>query len=177
MAPRNLLNLPLEIHLQIFWLLSAPQIARCREVNRIFHLVSSLILMSYLKVCAYFKEAIENSVALQYAIELAICGYKDGPHTDHAPDNTPAARLRKLKRHVDAWNDLQWVESRIVVPDRGPYSLRDGVLVALGSDSVTCVQFPSPIRKLPLRVWTLSNIHAHGLAADPPNDLLVLITL
>jgi hypothetical protein len=93
------------------------------------------------------------------------------------PDNLPAARLRKLRKHVDAWNDLQWVESHLEIPGWGPYLMVDGIFVTLGRNSVICVQLPSQIRELPLKVWTLPDIHAHGFAADPRNDLLVLVTL
>ena len=131
------------------------------------------------QVCAYFNDAIKNSVALQYAIELDICGYEDGPYSDRASEDT-TARLRKLQSHVDAWNNLDWVESRVSTPVEAIRTLFcGGMLISLIDDeTVTCIQLPSRIPDLPLRIWTLHivDMSVVGMAADPQSDLLVLAT-
>jgi hypothetical protein len=128
------------------------------------------------QVCAYFENVIKNSVALQYAIELDIYGYEDGPYSDRAPKDV-STRLHKLRQHVDAWNNLDWVESRVSIPNLALHLIRKGMYISLGQDaSVTCIQLPSRIRDLPLRTWTLHNIglSIQKMAADPQSDLLVL---
>jgi hypothetical protein len=177
---RSLQAIPVEIILQIFKLLDARQIARCREVSPKSRLMTSLILKNISKVCTYFKNAIDDSVALQYTIELAICGYTDGPYSDRTITNTPTERLRRLRKHIDAWNDLDWVESQVTVPSVTFYTICEGVLLVLSDETLTCIQLPSRIRDLPLRIWKLHDIDmdlsVDGMDADPQNNLLVLAT-
>ena len=106
----------------------------------------------------------------------------DGPYSSRATTNKPAERLRRLQKHIDSWNNLEWVESRITVPNASFYAFCGGVLLVLSDEdeALTCIQLPSQIRDLPLRMWKLPSIIDiifGGMAADPRSDLLVLLTL
>ncbi|KAF9511743.1 hypothetical protein BS47DRAFT_1139547 [Hydnum rufescens UP504] len=101
----DLLALPLELLIHIFALLEGHHIVRC------------------IAVCSYFKHAIENSIMLQCLIKLDMFGYMNGPGREDT------VRLNQLERHIDSWNKLDWVESRIDVPRwrYGPGVLREGI--------------------------------------------------
>lgn len=93
--------------------------------------------------------------------------------------NTAAERLRRFQKHVDAWNNLEWVESRATVPRAIYYSFCGGVFVVGSEGVLTCIQLPSRIRGLPLRIWKLpsTDIIPGGMATDPRSDLLALVSL
>ena len=130
------------------------------------------------KVCTHFKMTIENSVALQYRVELAVCGYEDRPYAEMNPA-IAAIVLEKLRRHIEAWNELDWMETRTKIPI-GQTVLSGGVLAAAHTNmTLTCVQLPSRIRDIPFQMWTLENDlqnHDLDIAIDVPNNLLVLVS-
>jgi hypothetical protein len=129
-----------------------------------------------LKVCVYFKDAIERSTAMQYAVKLAICGYRES-HDDHVSSKPVATRLNQLECHIRAWNNLDWVESLVTIPNAQFRALSGGIFVHVGLD-VTCVQLPSFLRYVPLRTWTMKNpvdVHfIYCVAADASQDLFVI---
>jgi hypothetical protein len=173
----NLVALPTELILRVFSLLDGRQIARCSAVSHNSVRSGPVLILCVLKVCAYFKSAIENSTAMQYAIKLDMYGYKEAPVYSRSPVNV-AARLDKLDRLNTAWNDLDWDQSIVKFPT-SPFSIiSDGILVNVALDVVTCVQLPSPLRDVPLRMWTLENPvdidDIDGIAVDASQDLLVI---
>ncbi|KAF9510322.1 hypothetical protein BS47DRAFT_1487506 [Hydnum rufescens UP504] len=152
----GLLTLPLELLIHIFALLEGHEIVRC------------------ITVCSYFKQAIEDSITLQYFIKLDMFGYTNGP------GNVDAARLSQLERHIDAWNKLDWVESRIDLPAWRSLTktLRGGVYATSNATEMTCIQLPSLSRGVPLRTWKLTfEPRVHQTEIDPSNNLLVVLAL
>ncbi|KAF9510338.1 hypothetical protein BS47DRAFT_1487518 [Hydnum rufescens UP504] len=152
MSPNvNVLALPLELLIHIFALLDGRQIARCTIV------------------CSHFKHVIENSTTLQYFIKLDMFGYTDGPR------RADAVHLHELERHIDAWNKLDWIESRIDMPiwHYGLDALRDGIYAFPNSTEVICIQLPSLSRGVPLRTWTLKfEFPVDQVEIHPSNNLL-----
>lgn len=179
MATESLVDLPLEILIHIFGLLDGRQIVRCSAVSYSLECTTSLISehARLSKVCTHFKMAIKDSVALQYRVELAVCGYEDRPYAEVRPANAAIA-LEKLRGHIEAWNELDWVETRAKIPN-GRTVLSGGVLAVYTDMTLTCVQLPSRTRDIPFRMWTLENdLQTDGLdiAIDAPNNLLVLVS-
>ncbi|KAF9514409.1 hypothetical protein BS47DRAFT_881028 [Hydnum rufescens UP504] len=152
-ANLDLLALPLELLIRIFALLEGHQIVRC------------------IAVCSYFKLAIENSITLQYVIKLDMFGYIDGP------GRADSARLNQLERHIDTWNKLDWVESRIDLPiSRALLEPREGIYAISNYTEVICIQLPSLHRGVPLRMWTLGfEFPVDLVEIDPSNNLLVAL--
>jgi len=109
-------------------------------------------------------------------------GYTDGPRPAGVPA-IPATRLQELQRHVDAWNILDWVESRASVPvspwGRNPKGLCEGIYTIVTDTEVTCIRLPSHARGVPLHIWKLGN--PEFLVSDaeisPCNDLLVVLSM
>ena len=104
-------------------------------------------------------------------------GYVDGPRLLDAPTIT-ATRLNQLQRHIDAWNRLDWVESRIDIEIDIPTFrvVREGVCALANDSEVVCIQFPSVARGIPLRTWKLGNFGfpISDIEISPSNNLLVI---
>jgi hypothetical protein len=85
------------------------------------------------------------------------------------------------KRHIDAWNNLEWVESCVMLPKPKHYASCGGVFVALvyNGSSLTCIQLPSQTRDIPLRIWKLPNTDfiAMDMAADPRTSCYYPVSL
>ncbi|KAF9510856.1 hypothetical protein BS47DRAFT_1347467 [Hydnum rufescens UP504] len=152
-------NLPVEAVLRIFSFLDGQQIARCAEV------------------CAYFKDMITRSTAMQYAIKLAMYGYSER-HDDRVLPKPVTTRINQLECHIRAWNNLDWVESLVTIPNAQFRALSGGIFVHVGLDVVTCVQLPSFLRDIPLRTWTMENPvdvdFINCVAVDASQDLFVI---
>jgi hypothetical protein len=109
-------------------------------------------------------------------------GYVDGPGPS-VRTATPAARLNQLQRHIDAWNALDWMESRMTFSTgrHGISVLREGVYALISDDEVTCIQLPSLTRGVHLRVWKLGSLgfpgsEVYSIEISPSNNLLVLVS-
>ncbi|KAF9510339.1 hypothetical protein BS47DRAFT_1384011 [Hydnum rufescens UP504] len=158
----NLTLVPLEILTQIFGLLEGHQIARCGAV------------------CSYFKRIVEGSSGLQYLIKLAIFGYTDASESVDAPASA-ITRLNRLERRIDAWNHLDWVESRVDAPlpssDFG--IICEGVFAMFDYRRVYCIQLPHLMRGIPFREWTLKKFSfpIHEIEIDPSSNLLVVVSM
>ena len=104
-------------------------------------------------------------------------GYVDGPGPVDGPTIT-ATRLNRLPRHIDAWNQLDWVESRIDIEIDNPKLevVREGVYALANDSEVACTQFPSVTRGIPLRTWKLGDFGfpISGIEISPSNNLLVI---
>ena len=134
-----------------------------------------------MKVSRHFKESIENSVLLEYAIKLAICGYEDGPPI-FGPLSATSERLQRLQAHIDAWRHLDWVEERVKLPYGQTYDVFGGVYASVehaNPVSLNIVELPSRIRSTPLRLWSFADVGfiINDFAIDPGQDLLVLVEL
>jgi hypothetical protein len=131
-----------------------------------------------LQVCTYFKHVIESSIVLQYFIKLDMFGYTDGSGSLDAPAVT-ATRLNQLEKHIDAWNNLDWVESHVAAPPLANNSgvLCQGILATFDHRSVYCIQLPHPTRGILSREWTLEDFSSpiDQIEIDPSNNLLVVV--
>ncbi|KAF9510327.1 hypothetical protein BS47DRAFT_1487509 [Hydnum rufescens UP504] len=158
----NLSRVPPEILTQMFGLLEGYQIARCGAV------------------CSYFKRVIEGSSGLQYLVKLDMFGYTDVSESVDAAA-APAMRLNQLERHIDAWNHLDWVESRVDAPlpssDFGV--ICEGIFATFDYWRVYCIQLPHLMRGIPFREWTLKKFSfpIDEIEIDPSNNLLVVVSM
>lgn len=162
---------PTEILCHIFlYLPDSSSILRCRAV------------------CRSFLNTIDSSVQLQYRIKLDIWGYEDNVAISNHEMST-SERLGKLRRHVAAWDMLDYEEIHIPLPDQlEAYAFAPGVFfgvtVIRGGDSGSFlesiyVEFPSypsntpySIQRTKLDVEALAQIQI-----DPSQDLLVIVEL
>lgn len=120
---------------------------------------------------------IDESLLLQYIIRLYICGYQDDVGT-LPTQSTTSHRLEELIRHTDAWHNLDWTESRLLVPPPEIYDLSDGLYAAITDRVITCVQLPSRISGTEARTWSFENDFSPvEIALDPSQDLLVLVEM
>ena len=109
-----------------------------------------------------------------------MCRYIDGPRPAGVP-LIPITRLNQLQRHIDAWNKLDWVESRMNVPIwmRHSDSLCEGIYMIASHVGVACIQLPSLTRGVPLRIWKLENFEFYVTEAEisPCNNLLAVLSM
>ena len=107
-------------------------------------------------------------------------GYVDGPEPS-VGTAIPVTRLNQLQMHIDAWNALDWVESRMAfsIKHFGASALCGGIYAFVHDGEVTCIQLPSPVRGVPLRVWRLGSLGFPGeisaIEINPSNNLLVVV--
>ncbi|KAI0061925.1 hypothetical protein BV25DRAFT_1991918 [Artomyces pyxidatus] len=114
-------------------------------------------LISCKVACKTLNKAIDDSVALQYSIELAACGMVDGlcPHPEGL-DSTIGERLRQLRLYDMAWRQLRWAKQETLTHLVGFYvsttlsrnlCRSDDVLVFLAGGSKALLQrTPSILR-------------------------------
>ncbi|KAF8342734.1 uncharacterized protein EI90DRAFT_779613 [Cantharellus anzutake] len=126
------------------------------------------------------KRVIDSSLVLQYHIKLTLCGYSDGTRSPRhlATSSTTATRLKRLTKHIDSWNDLDWQMSRVRVPPAEIYELSGGVFASVYEEFLTCVRLPSHVKGTPACKWTHNlGFRPKDIAMDPQQDLLVLVQL
>ena len=108
--------------------------------------------------------------------------YTDGPRPAGVPAIS-ATRLQQLQRRIDAWNKLDWVESRmnasVSIWWRKSVGLREGIYMIVNDTEVVCIQLPSHARGVPLHTWKLGNFGFDVSDAEigPCNDLLVVLSM
>ncbi|KAF9511206.1 hypothetical protein BS47DRAFT_1199696 [Hydnum rufescens UP504] len=138
------------------------------------------------RVCKTLKTLIDESIAMQYRVRLALCGYVDGPQSLDGSFSTTASRLEALEAHINRWRHLDWVESRITLPQRPEHNSRrpehllaGGMFFDCDSDVLTCIELPSVVRGSPGRIWSHTDFdfRVHSFVADPGQDLLVLVEM
>jgi hypothetical protein len=171
-----MLSFPAELYTSILEHLSYKSLLKCMQVGgcwsfRFFRQVKHL-----LQVCSLFRELINETASLQYAIELAAAGQVNGPETSGA---SSASRLEALKKHQSSWDNLKWSrELRIPMEGGGLWELYGGVLAqSTAEGTLTFMQLPSDLRSIEEKVWTLENLGlvVRDFGMDPSQDLLVLI--
>jgi hypothetical protein len=112
-----------------------------------------------------------------YFIKLDMFGYTDISGSVDAPA-IPATRLNQLKRHIDARNELDWMEFHIDVPPQysGFGILCQGIFATFNLKSVCCIHLPHVMRGIQFRTWTLGDFSfpIHQIEIDPSNNLLVV---
>ncbi|PCH44829.1 hypothetical protein WOLCODRAFT_139276 [Wolfiporia cocos MD-104 SS10] len=154
---RTFLSLPEELLHHILCMLDFRSLLRCRQV------------------CRYFAAAIQNSSSLQYPIELAVSNMEDGPCSALGP----AARLRRLKTHREAWDTLNYtMREKLPILEGAALELYKGILVQVSGDrTIHFRQLPSSFRDIDERSWTIEDVGfaIADIGIDPSQDLLVVI--
>jgi hypothetical protein len=134
------------------------------------------------QVNSFFKSLIDESTTFQYRIALLASGMVDGP-----PGNLATSeRLELLRRYEAAWTNVEWSEHyTIPYPQGGACEFYGNVWGhsqgrsrghSGGSDAIDFVRFPSRLRGISLRQWTLRfDFEVQDFSMDPSQDLLVMI--
>ncbi|KAI0045133.1 hypothetical protein FA95DRAFT_1680673 [Auriscalpium vulgare] len=136
-------------------------------------------------VCQRIRAVIQDHPALQYTIELAASGMRDGPSTSLPVSN----RLAMLMDHQAAWANSAWVPLDPPLFSQ-PWSPDDSILLHAASagivasrydvpeppQTINITQLPSVLRGVEKRSWTWTcEEDIHNLAVDGSQDLLVLL--
>jgi len=137
------------------------------------------------QVCRRIHDAISNSAALQFKIELFAQGMHDNFQIQDGANT--ADRLSRLTAYGDALKGLAWTNYETINLTSpqviSPY-MSDGVLIFKrlhfeeGNPTRTWLdvyQLPSALRGVPARRWTLEfSFFVSSLTANVASDLLVL---
>lgn len=170
-------RLPEEVLLTIFLLLNAWDILQCKKVRS--QVLASNDIMTTLspQVCRYFRQLLAKSSVIDYRLQLGVAGYEDGPHIPGEARRTVPQRLELFERHLKSWKTLDWVESRVSLPDGWLYELSGGVYGSGGGRTLSFAQLPSRLRSLEARVWTYQDIgvEVKDFIHDPARDILVIL--
>ncbi|KIM47851.1 hypothetical protein M413DRAFT_439532 [Hebeloma cylindrosporum] len=154
-----MLKLPTEIYINIFQSLDFECLLICQQV------------------CHSFREMILGSAALQYVIQLAENGQREGPCCSTW---TSADRLARLASHQSSWNKLAW-NREIIVPmtDGTSWELYGGVLAQTTSDGkISFHQLPSDLRCIEEEEWSVDvdmGFEIRDFSMNPSVGLLVLV--
>ncbi|KAG8954365.1 hypothetical protein FRC04_011691 [Tulasnella sp. 424] len=160
--------LPTELIIQILASTSFRDILVCREV------------------CRSLKDIIEDSLELQYSIELGSSGYVDGPN-DQVTKMSREERYRKLVELEEGWKTLHFptAQTKTFYTQSSIYELYGGVYVRglLGDaflGGVTQLQvtrFPSALSQCPGDSWNHAlETPCRDMGIDPGSDLMVLVS-
>ncbi|TFK45325.1 hypothetical protein OE88DRAFT_1740424 [Heliocybe sulcata] len=126
------------------------------------------------RVCTDLKRIIDDSVALQYKIELAVAGMEDGP-----PSSIDLAeRLRRLQNYTKAWRDMAFSPSENIRFDGHYWELYGGVLATSAGDSTLIFnKLPGHARGIKSRQWRIEEVGfpIRDFKMDPSQDLLVML--
>ncbi|EPQ57730.1 hypothetical protein GLOTRDRAFT_126221 [Gloeophyllum trabeum ATCC 11539] len=122
------------------------------------------------------KEVIDQSITLQYKVELAIAGMEDGPPS-HV---TTAERLQHLRKYSDSWAGAQFGSVEKLHCGRGPMLRLSGNVLGRCFDSSTLVFniLPGHARGVNAREWRYDDIGfmIKDYAIDVGQDLLVILS-
>ncbi|TFK46777.1 hypothetical protein OE88DRAFT_859210 [Heliocybe sulcata] len=159
-APGRLLSLPAELLQLVLGSLEYPILCLLRRVSR------------------FFKNLIDNSVALQYNVLLRYSGMEDCPHSGMGISE----RLRRLEEHTAAWKtmtfDTSGTSHRLKAPADDAWQLSGGMLARSdGSRGIIFNQLPGRARGIPARRWHIRDVGfiIKYLTMVPSQDLLLLV--
>jgi len=153
--------LPDELLVAIFLRLDVPSINACQHT------------------CQRFRCIIEDSVNVQYHVELQLACMQNVP----ASDMSITSRLSMLRAQGRAWEALSWSTPEPVVLPTPPgvtkWKLVGGFLCVDGPGFIQCIRLPSPIRGTGQREWRIDHTCGENdlkwdFCHDPSQDLLVL---
>jgi hypothetical protein len=162
-------QLPLETIINILLHLpDAPSILKCRRINRTF------------------RECIDPSLAIQYAVKLDAYGYEDCPVKRNSQTiwNT-SDRLSSLDSVVTSFANLDWQSSYTLHLPRvlNVCDFAQGHYVGVRQEDshfvIFCVRFSS--RLLGTDGWTrdlcVVDFKIHSMVMDPSQDLLLVLEM
>lgn len=129
------------------------------------------------EVCKKFRDLIVGTASLQYIIELAVSGQRDGPYISGMSSVT---KLERLRKHQEAWKKPSWSrEIEIPMLDGDTWELCGGVLgQTTGEGGFHFYRLPSDLRGIREARWTLEprfEFRVCDFTMDPGQDLLVLV--
>ncbi|TFK45308.1 hypothetical protein OE88DRAFT_1740408 [Heliocybe sulcata] len=154
--PAILPAIPSELVVIILQELDLPTLIRCKSV------------------CSGLKRLIDDSVILQYKIELAVAGMEDGP-----PSSIDVSeRLRRLRSYTKAWRGMAFAPDEEEIAFDGYWELCGGVLATSDGDSTLMfTKLPGPARGITLREWEIEDVGfpIRDFKMDPSQDLLVML--
>ena len=89
-------------------------------------------------------------------------------------------RLELLRSYETSWKNIQWSEHHTFSYPEGPpsrWKLYGNVWAhCIARNAIDFVQFPSRLRGIPMRQWTLTfDFDVRDFNMDPSQDLLVII--
>ncbi|EPQ56060.1 hypothetical protein GLOTRDRAFT_93548 [Gloeophyllum trabeum ATCC 11539] len=127
-------------------------------VELIIHILKELDfkdIVSLRRVCNDLKCTVDESIALQYEIELAVAGMEDNPGSRL---NT-AERLSRLRRYTLSWQDMNFKTTETLPAMSWTLSvLRGGILGRVVDDSqLVFNRLPAHARGIDAREWRLPN--------------------
>lgn len=131
--------------------------------------------MALLQVSRASKEAVKQSAALLYKLSCFRAGVFNGsPNTPY----TVPQRAQMLRAWREARSKALWKTSPILtshIPADNTVSVSGPLCAsrAPGSQSIQFHQFPSRLRGIEAKNWTLNNVGGTALACDYYQDLLV----
>jgi hypothetical protein len=124
-----------------------------------------------------FRCLIDETTQVQYTIELAIAGAVNGP----ASGLSIVDRLKRLRKHQEAWDTMTWTQDSFIKMTRGQvWELYGGVLAqGRPKSSFMFWQLPSTSRGTETKHWSVhlddSEIKVRDFTIDPSQDLLVIV--
>lgn len=135
------------------------------------------------QVSHFLSSLIDGSISLEYNTELYAANLIDGPPST----SSRPARLRLLKEHQYAWNNVSWLDMqenslKIQVDARAffeAWELRSGLVACTADRTIRFTQLPSRLRGIHQTEWTFKDIGFKILdfAFDKSQDLLAVIEL
>ncbi|KAI0060357.1 hypothetical protein BV25DRAFT_1827827 [Artomyces pyxidatus] len=139
------------------------------------------------RVCRRLESLVGACVLLQYTIELAACGMLDG---ERGPHTLPIhERLRRLKIHQEAWQNLTWTDRGDIahLVDRiSPLPVTGKTLVSLSNldptfptapTTVLLQIIPSLLRRMDESHSTIALPSFGSVRCDPAQDLCIFAEL
>ena len=144
--------------------------------------VDSLSTLNCRLLSRRYRDCIDASSLLQYAIRLDAWGYEDGG-SGNSLVHSIFDRQKALETHIKSWATLDWEEHHVSVPYPETYKLVQGYLftihqTALNTSAVACVDLPSRLLKRATQVRTLPHVFdfpVDTFLVDPSQDILIAI--
>ncbi|TFK46954.1 hypothetical protein OE88DRAFT_1648172 [Heliocybe sulcata] len=133
----------------------------------IFSELNHLSLTGLRQVSKFLKNVVDESVVLQYKVELAKVGMENG-------------RASHLREHRAAWESLSFESVNVLPPAAFGvlWDLQGGVFARTdGPSSLVLNQLPGHARGLPAKEWRIQDVgrHIRHVKIDPSQDMLVLV--
>ena len=168
-----LCSLPVELLIQILSLTHPTGLVTCRAVS--VHPLPSYgsIDVSVMQVCTLLLKLIEETMVLQYHIEL----YSDGMIDGRDCPLTVVERLSRLRHRRQAWKNLKWSrrETPMIPGSWSAYELVDGIFSKTLNSASGILFTALPSRDAPGSLTTIDDlgITFRDFAMDPTQDLIV----